>query len=239
MEVIKQISELGTYDIYIKQDNKILKIIFGANGDLYWLLTNLDKKDIDTIQELHETFTITKENYFLYSLFEELMYEIKEAKVYKPLTNPNDSEEISIDTELDDEPNLFEEEKLCNKWNEELKNRYRYKLLYNNGIVSWHSDETEYSISDLVNISKIDDTFLLEFTRPALTDNKYELRTSSTISIRFRNSGSTYDPFNIIFMRMFRKLEEYNPELHQIHLEELIYHQKKLTKHQNNKKGHI
>ena len=50
----------------------------------------------------------------------------------------------------------------------------------------------------------------------------------NSVSIRFRNSGSRYNPFNIIFMKMFNKLQEYNPEYHQIHIEELEY-QKKLT----------
>ena len=47
--------------------------------------------------------------------------------------------------------------------------------------------------------------------------------------VRFRNSGSSYDPFNIPFMKFFNKLQEYDPEYHQIHIEEVIL-QKKLTK---------
>ena len=50
------------------------------------------------------------------------------------------------------------------------------------------------------------------------------------ICIRFRNSGSTYDPFNIIFMRMFNKLQEYIPEYHQIHIEEMNYSKKRTLK---------
>ena len=47
-----------------------------------------------------------------------------------------------------------------------------------------------------------------------------------SISIRFRNSGSLYDPFNMIFMRMFNKLQNYDPEYHQIHFEEINYAKK-------------
>ena len=95
-------------------------------------------------------------------------------------------------------------------------------------------DEEDYLIADRVSIEKIDDTYVLKFTRPELTEDKFSFRTIGNISIRFRNSGSRYDPFNIIFMRMFNKLQEYNPEYHQIHLEELSY-QKKLTLKQNRK----
>ena len=48
------------------------------------------------------------------------------------------------------------------------------------------------------------------------------------IPIRFRNSGSRYDPFNIIFMRMYEKLKKINDVNeygHQIHIEEYLYEQ--------------
>ena len=48
-------------------------------------------------------------------------------------------------------------------------------------------------------------------------------------SVRIRNSGSRYGYFNVIFMRMYNKLCQYEPNFHQIHIEEYMY-QKKLTK---------
>ena len=41
--------------------------------------------------------------------------------------------------------------------------------------------------------------------------------------MRIRNSGSNYNPFNCIFMRMFQKLQEVDNDYHQIHFEELEY----------------
>jgi hypothetical protein len=72
MEVIKSKSEVGTYDISIKEnDNKNLSLVWGGNGDLYWILDNLE--DIDVKEDpMYDSFCITKENYALYSLFEEL-----------------------------------------------------------------------------------------------------------------------------------------------------------------------
>ena len=75
----------------------------------------------------------------------------------------------------------------------------------------------------VLTIKKEDDQFLLEFTSPKIDDNDFIFRMLGTVSIRFRNSGSTYDPYNIIFMRMFNKLQDYDPEYHQMHIEELVY----------------
>ena len=46
------------------------------------------------------------------------------------------------------------------------------------------------------------------------------------IGIRFRNSGSTYTPFNNVFMRMYNQFLEYEPDFHQIHIEEILYKEK-------------
>ena len=49
---------------------------------------------------------------------------------------------------------------------------------------------------------------------------------SITYSIRFRNSGSRYEPFNICFMQMYNELKNYDSNCHQIHIEEYLYKQK-------------
>jgi hypothetical protein len=78
-------------------------------------------------------------------------------------------------------------------------------------------------------ITELDDSILLEFYRPENTLKTLGFRIPGTLTIRFRNSGSTYDPFNIVFMKMYQRLQEYNPDYHQIHIEETIY-QKTLKK---------
>ena len=53
------------------------------------------------------------------------------------------------------------------------------------------------------------------------------------IPIRFRNSGSSYDPFNIVFMRIYEKMkrvDNINDYGHQIHIEEYLYNQNKIKK---------
>ena len=51
-----------------------------------------------------------------------------------------------------------------------------------------------------------------------------------TFSVRISNSGSRHNPYNILFMDMYNKLKEYEPNSHQIHLEEYLYNQKTLKK---------
>ena len=220
MEIVKRKGNQAGYDFYLKQDNKILKIVFGGNLDLYWnLIIQTDK--ITKYTKLEETFVITKENYFIYSLFEKLLNDIKTANIYEP-THPENKDDIF---------GRATEEK-CNKWNNRLKKSYYYQELYDSvtNTISWHSDEEEYSAADVVKISKVDDTFVLKFTRPELNRENNYFRLSNSISIRFSNSGSRYDEFNIPFMRMYNELQDYDPNNHQIHLEELNFI-KKLTLH--------
>ena len=224
MEIIKRKNQRYSYDFYLKEEDKELGIIFGGNLDLYWSLTKknprLEKiKPSELFKEnkkqLKENFIITKENYFIYSLFDDLYNDIKECNLFT-----KDS--------YYDESSTYEDR------NKEYQNYSKYKALFDGHTINWHSDEEEYCIANRVKIEKKDDTYVLKFTRPEITEDKFPFRTIGNISIRFRNSGSRYDPFNIIFMRMYNKLQEYNPEYHQIHIEELSY-QKKLTLNQKRK----
>ena len=56
------------------------------------------------------------------------------------------------------------------------------------------------------------------------------------ISVRFRNSGSRYVPFNIAFMDMYNDMKEVDDVTdkgHQLHIEEYLYETKKLVKVKN------
>lgn len=258
MDIIKQKSEIGTYDFHITKDNKTLYIIFGGNGDLYWILNN-NQLNLETLEEhithfknpYQETFIIDKENYTIYSLFEELINDIKDAKIHLP-TDIEESDLFNLandlydeDEEEYDEYDEYEEDHHKNKQqprkkyelpierydrkNAEWKNYYRYHWLYQNEVITWRSDEHIYEDADRVKIYQENENIILEFSRPPIKDEELIYHMYGSIGVRFRNSGSYYDPFNIIFMRMFNKLQEYDPDYHQIHIEELLY-QKKLTR---------
>lgn len=227
----EKVEREGCYNFYLKEDNQILMISFCGNLDLYWLLYK-QPKTIYSTEELRQinlkehkyTFTISKENYFIYSLFEELYNYIKESKIFIPTQNNNDPEEYNEYTDMD---TIFTEERL-NMHNNQHKQSPTYKSLFNEDIVEWHSDDDQYQRADTVRIIKKEESIELEFIRPKLTESNFIFRMPDTVCIRFRNSGSRYDPYNIIFMRMFQRLQDYDPEYHQIHIEEINY-QKKLT----------
>ncbi len=68
MKISKRENESGI-QIFIEEDNSCLSIFYAGNLDLYWCI-NSNKRTIDNSKT--DTFTITKENYALYKLFENL-----------------------------------------------------------------------------------------------------------------------------------------------------------------------
>lgn len=238
MEVTKRKSEIGTYDFYITKEDKTLEITFAGNGDLYWIIDNQNinpettkEYKIHLTKPYQEIFIITKENYFIYSIFEELIEDIKEIKFYLPEEEKKKYLLLDLDDicEYDKQHESYED--ICKRKNEEIKKYSKYDLLYNNGIISWHSDEHIYEDADRVKIYKTNENIILDFSRPPVKREEFIYHLAGRICIRFRNSGSTYQPFNVIFMRMFHKLQEYNPDYHQIHIEELEYQKKLLKKY--------
>ena len=211
LEIKKTKSELGIYDISLIDSDNIFKIMFGSSGDLYWYL--YDKNNTKVFKKCKTgKFYITKENYEIYELFNQLYNDIKECNVF----NVDEWDMINCGTE-----EIKEKYTENQQSNNLLKKGNAYKLLFNNNIISWHSDDCLYGDANIVNIIKDDEQFILDF---------HFLQESSIFmgsSIRFRNSGSTYSPFNIIFMRMYNKLQNYDAEYHQIHLEEYNYQKTK------------
>ena len=186
-------------EFYITTDDGTFIISYEGNLDLYWRYDYHDS--IDEVPDT-KTFKITKENYFLYSLFDELYHAIKEKKPYK--TFP-----ATVDEELR---------------NKKLKYYGGYEL-YKNGTIIWYSDDfADFANASNFKIKKQKDYFLVTFTK-----SKIELCNCwlfPTYSVRIRNSGSRFDPFNNTFMGMYQKLINYNDEFHQIHIEEYLYQEK-------------
>lgn len=207
MKIEKTRSESNLYDIKISHENKILKILFAGNGDLYWCAYDLDNIDKEMV-----TFEITKENYDVYQLFEKLYDKIATCQVFKVSES-----DLNFCEGKDEIINLY---KHAAKLNEELKQISNFTLLFHDGIISWHSDSTLFEDANVVNIKKVQDKIILEFIF-------YNKDLADENSIRFRNRGSAYKPFNVLFMELFNSLQTYDEEYHQIHLEEYLY-QKRL-----------
>lgn len=245
MKVFKEEQEFGT-SYFLEQDEKYLKIIYGGNLDLYWHFINKKarRENESAYENVYETMLITKENYTIYQLFSNLLTEAKKCEVYKAeeiIPEPTwDGEfdvrdvypELPFFTELSEEDeisltNAYKAKK-ATEVNSRLKNSSEYKSLVQNDSIVWYSDDNEKSKADIVRISETEEGILLEFTRPNLDPKKDDFHFPGTLTIRFSNSGSRYGELVNLFTRMYNNLYEYEPEYHQIHLEELAY-QRKLT----------
>ena len=214
MEKVEKIVTEKGYTFKIITDDGVFSISFCGNLDLYF---NYECKGINIDNESVKKFTITKENYFLYSIFETLYENIKNCHI-----NYLDDE---LDVELDEE-----NKKQILQRSEELKKELqeREKLnsrrLFQNDKVEWHSDDYDYDESSILLIEKLEEEIVVSFVK-GRTDVL-----DKTFAIRICNSGSRYQPFNILFMQLYRKLIDYMPEYHQIHLEEIMFDMKRTRK---------
>ena len=202
-------NEIYNYE-FLKEDNK-LDILFCGNLDLYFIIYG---KNINE-------FTITKENMTIYNLFDKLYSDIENINIY-------DEEHIPIYIETEEEQNEYLKER---KDEYRLHNRSNYNELFNkeNKTITWYSDETAKEVANYLKIIKEDEDFKLEFyTRPYIEGYDRDFNSKYSITIRFRNSGSRYKPFNACFMRLFNNLQKYDPDYHQITIEEYNQRVKKL-----------
>lgn len=220
-------NEYNGKDIELIDGNKSLIIMFGGTGDLYWIIKN--KGALKDKEYNYDNFVITKENYPLYSTFKKLITDIKEINIYD---NPDFPP--YIETEEEKEEYLYEQE--LDKKRYKMFNMSNYNNLYNQkeNKVTWVSDETGFEVANKVQISNLDDEILIEFcTQSYIEGYEREDNLAGIMGIRFRNSGSRYEPFNYVFMRMYQELQQLDDvkdECHQIHIEEYLFSKKKKIK---------
>lgn len=199
------------YDVVIiKTEEGAFEISFQNNLDLYWRY--IHKGDIRDNPSTHE-FTITKENYFIYELFDDLYNTIKAGKIYYDL---NSDDNLYLDEDDLYFNSVISEQKINN-----------YDNLFKDGVIDWHSDDFTYETGSRLLIKPDGETYKVIFEK---SKEDYDTAMFMTFSVRIRNSGSTYDPCNIVFMNMYNKLKQYDPTYHQIHIEEHLYNQKVLRK---------
>lgn len=200
MEIKKYKNEMDSYDFELIEGNKTLRISFGGTLDLYMSLG--DGRKFDDTKNVSVSFDITKGDYEIYSLFDNLYNDVITGNIYG-----DNKRKLSDDDYL-----LME----------------AYNLLVDNDKnINWISDNSEPEIEDRLRISKKDDdTYTLTFYRNDKPMD-FGFKSSTCISVRFRNSGSKYVPFNCIFMRLYNHLQDVDPDYHQIHIEEYQYQKRK------------
>lgn len=196
-----KIDNNGWYNYFFQNGENELGILFGGNGDLYFNSGFIHDRE-------EATFIADKQNMFLYSLLEEMFEDYEKCDVFKV-----------YETSLETPEELQEKIERINNMNKKLKESSLYKRVYQDNQITWVSDDsvsTELEESNTVRIIKEDERFVFHFTYK----EKDLIRSNS---IRFRNSGSRFEPFNLIMMKFFNKLQEYVPEYHQIHIEEFAH----------------
>lgn len=180
---------------------------FGGNLDLHWNLYSIDNIDWE------ETISIdiSKDNYVLWELFDDLYNDFKECNV----------SEVS-DVELEFCDNSDEVSKLydkCKRRNEFLRNTFEYKDIFNGKSIKWISDDESYNT---VTITLMEgDRYILEFT------TGIRINYLDRYGIRFRNSGSMHEPFNLLFMKLYNKIISGDYDFNQIHMNEYVRRIKK------------
>ena len=212
MRIIKKENQFGLIN-YIKEEDRYISNNYDYIYDLYWSIHSNNRTiENDTKSDI---FIITKETNDLYNTFEKLYYDIEEI-------------------------NLYEED---DKDKYRLYNYSNYQELFDeeNKTITWYSDETAKEVANYLKIKKEEDCFILSFNiQEHIKGYDKDFSTPNYIPIRFRNSGSRYDPFNTIFMEMYerlQKIENKDENCHQITLEEYLNNldkEKVLNKTKNN-----
>ena len=184
------------------RDNKVYQYELEQDGNkmLISYMGNLDlyftyyKKNSSSI-------IIDKSNMSIYNLFNELYEDVKNCNVF--------DKDSLVDYEEEDFESLLEENKKLNK-----ATKYIQEKLFINYKIKWISDDSnEDTDYNAFILKKKDGKIELSFV----------LNEHMNKSIRFSNSGSRYDPYNLVFMRMFNKLQKYDPECHQMTIDEYNY----------------
>lgn len=206
VEINKEVDTNGYDKFKITTDDGSFDIMFGGTLDLYWYYR--PKENINN-WPLFKTFTITKENYFLYQKVDKLYMRIKEKRPYQKKDKKENSSFLK-EIDLENVNNLEKED-------------YAYEQLFQDGIIRWYSDDVPLEEASRIEIKRLEEAYTITFFQGKV---EYD---SPTFSIRFRNSGSRYHPYNFAFMNMYNALSEYDPNYHQIHIEEYLY-TKKLQK---------
>lgn len=195
-----------TYNYYLDDGQTEISILFCDNGDLYFCSFSSNKES-----ELY----ITKENMVIYNLFSDLFEAFANAEVFKvseyDLLHGANEEELYQQVE---------------KRNKELKESSIYNQVFHDNIITWISDDSlsfDYKSAEAMQIIKMDDCFKIKFT--FYGDDYPYVR-----SIRIRNARSRYKPFNMIMMDLYNSLQEYDPNYHQVHIEEWLYEFEKTRK---------
>ncbi len=202
--------------------SQCLEISFGGNLDLYFSLIGLEEGN---------TFLIGKDNYEIYEIFDSLYKEVLNGCEFEI-----PEEEINyLKWECDMYGYDFAERLVELKKRREETRQKHLRIASDRGLIKdnkiiWRSDDFPDDSAPFLIMNKLLNAYELEFG-VLTTDRKLEdheknalsdFRHKFMVSVRFRNSGSRYEPFNTCFMHAYNKMLELDPDYHQIDIEEFM-----------------
>lgn len=184
----------GVKDILIRSGTKLLKIFYGANGDLYFDI--FGDRNIDENGQYTASFSIDRGSEF-YQYFENFINSIIDCEIF-------DVSDVELGVcGCDDEvKNKLDFTKLMN---DNLKSKKSYQKLVQNNTIIWYSDNIYDERANKLKIKQNSSDITLDFI-----DNPDDPLFG--FGIRICNSGSKYEPFNICFMNLFNQLQTLNKE---------------------------
>lgn len=100
---------------------------------------------------------------------------------------------------------------------ERLRRLTNYSLLVQNNIITWKSDDYPFDIGPSFKIEKVNDIINITFDRGK--NDEYNMN-NRRVTVRIRNSGSLYQPFNTNFMKLYNEL--CNLDLKQMYIDEIM-----------------
>lgn len=142
----------NNYIIELISDDITLVMYYGGTMDLFWYV---EKKGGFSYSDINKTitFTITKEDYFIYSLFNELYLSIKNNNI---ITNNNGIIKNN--------------------------NILVYNKIFLNKNIIWVSDDNKEDIANVLRIEAIEDGYNLHFTQKNNNNLLYAIRFSNNAS---------------------------------------------------------
>lgn len=177
-------------DVFLRKDGKSLKIMYGANGDLY--LDIYGERVINEDGMATASFEI-EESDECYSIFLKLVSDIRNAQVFEA-----DGVELELCSTEDERNELIEKNKNNNVI---LMGSSFYQKLVNGDQIIWYSDSIYDESANCLKIKVEDNKIFLQFI-----DNPSD--PAFGFAIRVSNHGSKYDPFNLCFMRLYNSFQE-------------------------------
>jgi|GEM_PF-5322597 len=144
------------YSFIITTDEGKFEIVFAGNLDLYWSYMYQGSL-LDAPES--KSFTITKENYYLFSLIDQLYEDIKNCNLFEV-----DEYDIARCKNIEEIENQYiEKVKLNNQFRKQQD--IKPDRLFRNGTIEWHCDDFPYDESGIVKIEKEEDVFRLTFSK--------------------------------------------------------------------------